>query len=251
MFDRSIHFKSILAFLFTALIMGAVLRFVLPVRDFVIASLLPPYVGTVHIWESGAQAVSRISGENDLAKTVISLRARVAELEAGQLLDKNLIEQFYSVNSPERAIPGQVIDAHADATGNQGALIYDEGADVREGDLVVDNGVLVGRIEHAGQGVATLMYAFAPLQKIDGILIPKEVPVVLGGKGGGFYGAKILKDVEVQEGDIFVDATSREIILGEITSIERSPAKPFTEVLIRAPMMISTLYDVLILPHDR
>jgi len=251
MFDREIHFRSMLAFLLVVLVMGGILRFILPARDFIIATLLPPYVGTVRIWESGAAALSRINGDSTVESTVVSLGARVAELEARHRLDTQLLEQFYSVPNSKDAIPARIIDTRADATGNQAALTYDIGADVQVGDLIVNQGILIGIIERAGKGIATLAYTFAPLNERSATLISQNTSVILYGKGGGFYGAEILREVQISEGDILVDSERQDIVIGEIVSIDQSPARPFSEALIRAPITISTLYEVLILPHDR
>lgn len=251
MLDREIHARSIIAFLVTILIMGAILRFVLPVRDALIATALPPYVSVLRIWESGQTMLERAFGVGDDEDVLATLEAKNLELETLLHEQERLFRQYYRLPNAQRAVPGTIIDPYADAIGSAATLRFAENGDVQKGDLVVSNGVLVGVIDRVADGIATLHYSAAPLHEQSAILQNGDVQIAVVGKGGGFYIAEILQDTPVSDGDIIMDARRRDVVLGEVVYVHRNPARPFVEALIRAPISASQLSDLLIVPHDR
>ncbi|HBT97838.1 MAG TPA: rod shape-determining protein MreC [Desulfobulbaceae bacterium] len=140
-------------------------------------------------------------------------------------------------------------------------IVLDRGKrdDVLEGMVVLTPDGVVGQVVHVSENYCKVLLADAPSSAIDAVVQKSRVRGILKGtgeKGSGYLLEYVLKNVDVEVGDMIVTAGiggvySSGIALGKVSRVDKQQSGMFLKIEVQPTVDFQRLEYVLIDPTDR
>ena len=239
----------------------SLLAFAGPVALFVAAASIFIFHGSVFRIASATVSYFSSSPSDEyltLPKRVLASRLADAEVELGRVRYQALLyaevaeentrlTELLELSQGEVVAIGRVI-ARPPRTHYDTLLIsLQEGHGAREGDRVVFEGMLLGKIvETSPRGALVSLFSSAT-SVIDARLNVEPTGIVtLKGQGGGAFVFEVPSNILIEAGNILVSAQHDTDVLAIVTSVSADPDRTVKTVFARAPVSFSELRFVTI-----
>lgn len=187
----------------------------------------------------------------EMASQQESMRDLALLLKIRDLTRENLkLKKILDIKSKTRLIPANVILGGGYLFSDVILINQGENADVKVGDLVAYQNVLIGKILEVGKDWSKAALLGRLGEKVvlrqDSPENGRAVPIETLGKGAGEFQAEIPAEVNLKIGDIFRSAENPEYIVAVADKIKDAPNGRFKEISLIAPISPSWLYEVTI-----
>ena len=239
----SFLFALALGALVLAVLFGTNLR--VYVLETVVGLLSRSTLGSPYAHLGRAELEARLTdAETELART--RYQAALYTL----LSDENReLRRAASVESFSSAIPARVV-ARPPRT-HYDTLLIDAGSSqgVSENDIVVHEGVLLGKVVSVSGTAAVVELFSSPKATQDAILGSPSAVAVAEGRGGGAFEITIPRDVEVAAGDVVRASYSETLLLGIVAAVSGDPNDATKVVYAASPVSMNELDFVSVIPQ--
>jgi rod shape-determining protein MreC len=148
--------------------------------------------------------------------------------------------------------PCNVLAADPEALSDAFVISCGEAEGIEEGQAVVSEGYLVGKILHVGKFTSTALLITNANAAIDGRLSKGDIEgVIKGSFGSGIVLDMLSQNAEVNKGDIVVTAginnqVAKNIVVGEVGEVLSKPNDLFKKVSIVTPIRFHDLSNVFV-----
>lgn len=119
-----------------------------------------------------------------------------------------------------------------------------EGSVVLSGD---ERGFVIGRVAEAGARTSLVLEVFAPGASVEGFA--GGATLSLEGRGGGNARAEVPRTIELSEGDAVTSGVFGGRIIGIVGAVSSGDSSALMRVYVRAPVSLSELQFVYVVPH--
>jgi cell shape-determining protein MreC len=110
---------------------------------------------------------------------------------------------------------------------------------VEKGDIVMaSSDVILGEISQALNDFSIVELYSSSGVETSGILFGANIPIRITGQGGGMFLSEVMRDIEIERGDVIGLSRNQTPVLGVVEEVVFSPQDPFKKVYIRSPINI-------------
>lgn len=243
-------FKTVGFALFVFLIVFVMVRF-----TYLSTNVIKPlFVFKSEVDELMVQGIVQNKSKKELAEEVLSYRLLEEKFLAEQLRNKVLEEQNkelldiagYVDSSKEVAVAAVIVSPRENL---YRSLVIDQGevSGIEKGDRVLSSGVLLGEVVKVERNYSIVSLYASPGKMIEGELSGTFEAISMFGMGGGNYSMSVLRDIEINEGDVVVDRSIDRNTIALVEKVLFEPQDPYKKVLLRSPINPDRVSLVLVL----
>ncbi|OGZ42140.1 MAG: hypothetical protein A3C80_01860 [Candidatus Ryanbacteria bacterium RIFCSPHIGHO2_02_FULL_45_43] len=248
---RPKNIRIFFGFFIAALLFSFIINILAPMRSLALTFLSTPLVGAGYVWSGIIEQFSLLGAGK--RSGIIELKKENTYLKIKSMRDEVRISEYQSLDAEvstlqitHDVIPASVMFKRLDSFAHTALLNKGHTDGVSSGNIVFYKNALLGFIQDTSGHSSTVKFAFAPFTEMNGILAGPGVPVILEGKGAGFYITKVPRGVTVDIGEIVVNNIADSFIIGEVVSIKDEVTTPFLELLVRSPINADIIKEVFI-----
>lgn len=101
--------------------------------------------------------------------------------------------------------------------------------------------IIIGKISEVSDHTSKAVLFSSPGEEYDGLVLGKNTPIKLSGRGGGNFISELPRAVPIAEGDQVYSVGLSPYLLGTVQNISSDPRDPFQTILIKSPVNVTEL----------
>lgn|SRR3989344_3030873 len=188
---------------------------------------------------------ARTSINNFFSDTVLGIEPRISLEAENRLLREEIagLRMFGDFSSLKDDTRASVSVLKKPPLSGFDAFVLQGGENmgIYEGDLVVRQNILLGKIVAVYGNISIASFFSSPESVFPVMVGPNRIQTEARGRGGGNFTIRLPKDVKVIEGDLVIFPDIPKLAVGKVEIIETDPLSSFQSIFWRTPINIYEL----------